>query len=184
MPTPKRFSMMVAAPLVRSLDEAAVAEAKKQPMVLNDEAVRERVNKEYGVDVGTAHVPELLEENAVFLHPSESRPYLRKVLRRKYVPEALKEELRTAGGRHGLILTGKNMKRRGALEHEYGHAIAAEKGGVLERLVAKPWVMQQRGLYHKAPSIFAALAAGKRGIGLSYIRANSQSTKQYTLVLQ
>jgi hypothetical protein len=164
MASPKRLAAQLSAPVSTTVHDLALEKLKEYPRVLNTDTVRDKAKNEFGTDIGVAHVPELFSDNAVYLHPDSAGPYLRKVLRRKYVPEELKEKLRSASGRHGLILTGKDMKRRGVLEHEYGHGIAASKGGPLEKLVSKPWVMQGRGIYHKMPSIMAALLGGKYGV--------------------
>ena len=165
MASPKRMAIALAEPATQAVHALAMEKLKEFPRVMRTENISEKAKQQHGVDIGAAHVPELFEENAVFIHPDTARPYLRKALRRKYVPEELKQKLRDAAGRHGIVLTGKHMKRRGILEHEFGHGIAAAKGGPIEKTVSQPWVMQHRGLYHKLPSLAAGLVGGRYGIG-------------------
>jgi len=161
---PKKLSKAIATPILESLQTSSLDEIKERPMVRNVDSIRDKVKELHGIDIGTAHVPSALSNNAMFVHPTESKPYIRKVLRRKYIPEELKEKLREARGRHGTVLTGKHMKRRGVLEHEYGHGIASAKGNLLERISSHPAIMQYRGAYHKLPAMIAGILAGKKGM--------------------
>ena len=159
----KSIAKIIAKPLIEMADIDALSEMKSRPGVRNVDAIRQKAKDLYGVDLGSVHMPDVIQDNAVFIHPDASRRFKKNVLSRVSVAPDMKDKIREAASRHGMIVTGKHMKRHGVLEHEYGHAVASGNGNILERMASKPWVMNNRLYYHTIPSFATAAAIGKGG---------------------
>jgi hypothetical protein len=168
-----RLHARVSRTILDAIQNYAAQSALSYPMVQSGEKkLRDQVRDQYGVDVGVAHVPGVLENNAVWVHP-KSVPSLMEFAKGHGANEVFLDKLRQASGKGGIILTGKHAKRRGIVEHEFGHAIAGAKGNAIERLVHRPWVEQYSQYYHTFPSIFSAIIAGARGGPLAGLAAGS-----------
>lgn len=102
---------------------------------------------EEGLNKPTSHDP----SSTAYIHPSERRALIRRV-------DDLKKSMR----RSGIIITGKHFKKPGTIEHELGHAIAANKGNVVERALIKYDVPGWSTFYHTIPSYIAALVGGSK----------------------
>lgn len=120
----------------------------------------QRVKSTHGVDIGYVHAPQLIDGNAAFASPEKAKRLL-KSLRDQGNP--LAAEMRKAIKSDGLIITGRNTKKQGIIEHELGHGVAAAQGNVVERANAKYDVPKYGFLYHTIPSYAAAIIGGKRG---------------------
>ena len=141
----------------------------------------ETVRKRYGIDVGYVHDPYIVGENAGFATPemmnsniagidkvlndpatrNQSAPeYVHPSKRRAMISHV--DELKKKMRNNGIIITGKHFKKPGTVEHELGHAIAANKGNFIEQATAKYNVPSYSTAYHTLPSYMAALAGGSK----------------------
>jgi len=139
----------------------------------------EIVRKRYGVDVGYMHDPYIAGENAGFATPEmmnkniagintalndpatrdHSAPeYVHPSKRRAMISHV--DELKKKMRNNGIIITGKHFKKPGTVEHELGHAIAANKGNFIEQATAKYNIPSYSTAYHTLPSYVAAFAGG------------------------
>lgn len=90
------------------------------------------LKKEHGIDVGYAHSPAAAGENAFFATKKDLEDIIKDPMLDKKDIKTFTKLVRQAR-EHGLIVTGKGFKKPGVIEHELGHALAANKGTPWEK---------------------------------------------------
>lgn len=142
-----------------ALTGSRTGESHVSPQRVN--TLLQQVKDQHGVDVGYLHSPGILGRSAGYMTPENVSGAVRRL--RTLGDEASVSKLESARRPGGLVITGTQFKKPGVLEHELGHAIAANVGNPVERTILNENVQSAAPLYHDLPSLIMALRFGGKG---------------------
>lgn len=145
--------------IVGALQDKAMAHLKTLPTMRREDTVLRQAKDKYGVEPGYLYSPRLAGQNAFYINKGSVDKYLQA---NPEMDPKLRESILQRAGKHGLIVSGKGWKKPGVVEHEVGHAVAANAGGPIEKFVHKPEVAAYSKYYHTVPSAVLAAVMGRR----------------------
>ena len=144
--------------LLDAVNDWARSSIETQPGVRRFNELNARAKQLYGVDINAVSARNY--DNAAWMPRQAVKPFVKHFAKAYGVNPELAARRAT---KHGLIMLGRENKKRGVLAHEMGHAIAAASGTPVEKLTHNKNVDKYKTLYHTIPSALVAYFGGRGG---------------------